>query len=146
MSQSTWVFYRLYIKCNMMKLTRKKKHHIDFEYQLEGSKLEFLTTSNIWEYILQMVVSSCFGWCLRWGCLHIHWVLYAVGWVYFPVCVVSVVSSLIRSLSMSLIIPHARTDIFKDWNQLDPNILQKSTSAKDPTFTFAELIRSDRFE
>ena len=52
-------------------------------------------------------------------------------------------------------IPHARTDIFKDsfipktlkdWNQLDPNILQKSTSAKDPTSTFAELIRSDRFE
>ena len=34
----------------------------------------------------------------------------------------------------------------KDWNQLDPNILQKSTSAKDPTSTFAELIRSDRFE
>ena len=30
------------IKCNMMKLTRKKKHHIDFEYQLEGSKLEFV--------------------------------------------------------------------------------------------------------
>jgi hypothetical protein len=26
----------------MMKLTRKKKHHIDFEYQLEGSKLEFI--------------------------------------------------------------------------------------------------------
>jgi hypothetical protein len=25
-----------------MKLTRKKKHHIDFEYQLEGSKLEFV--------------------------------------------------------------------------------------------------------
>jgi hypothetical protein len=25
-----------------MKLTRKKKHHIDFEYQLEGSKLEFI--------------------------------------------------------------------------------------------------------
>ena len=36
-------------------------------------------------------------------------------------------------------IPHAPTDIFKDWNQLDPNILQKSTSAKDPTSTFAEL-------
>jgi hypothetical protein len=42
----------------------------------------------------------------------------------------------------------ARTDIFKDsfipktlkdWNQLDPNILQKSTSDKDPTSTFAEL-------
>jgi hypothetical protein len=39
-------------------------------------------------------------------------------------------------------IPHARTDTIKDsfipktlkdWNQLDPNILQKSTSAKDPT-------------
>ena len=53
-------------------------------------------------------------------------------------------------------IPHARTDTFKDsfipialkdWNQLDPkNILQKSTSAKDPTSTFAELIRSDRFD
>jgi hypothetical protein len=52
-------------------------------------------------------------------------------------------------------IPHARTDTFKDsfipktlkdWNQLDPNIRQKSTSAKDPTYTFAELIRSDRFE
>ena len=52
-------------------------------------------------------------------------------------------------------IPHARTDIFKDsfipktlkdWNQLDPNILQKSTSDKDPTSTFAELIISDRFE
>jgi hypothetical protein len=34
----------------------------------------------------------------------------------------------------------------KDWNQLDPNILQISTNAKDPTSTFAELIRSDRFE
>ena len=34
----------------------------------------------------------------------------------------------------------------KDWNQLDPNILQKSTNAKDPTSTFAELIRSDRFD
>ena len=52
-------------------------------------------------------------------------------------------------------IPHARTDTFKDsfipktlkdWNQLDPNILQKFTSAKDPTSTFAELIRSNRFE
>jgi hypothetical protein len=49
----------------------------------------------------------------------------------------------------------ARTDIFKDsfipktlkdWNQLDPNILQKSTSAKDPTSTFAEFIRSDHLE
>jgi homoserine trans-succinylase len=47
-------------------------------------------------------------------------------------------------------IPHARTGTFKDsfiqktlkdWNQLDPNILQKSTSAKDPSSTFAELIR-----
>jgi hypothetical protein len=34
----------------------------------------------------------------------------------------------------------------KDWNQLDPNILQKSTSAKDPTSTFAEFIRSDHLE
>ena len=31
---------------------------------------------------------------------YIHWVLYAVGWVYFPVCVVSVVSSLIRELTL----------------------------------------------
>ena len=52
-------------------------------------------------------------------------------------------------------IPHTRTDIFqesfipttlKDWNQLDPNILQKSTSTKDPTSTFAEIIISHRFE
>ena len=34
----------------------------------------------------------------------------------------------------------------KDWNLPDPNILQKSTSAKDPTSTFAELIRSERFD
>jgi hypothetical protein len=34
------------INCNMMKLTKKKKHHIDFEYQLEGSKLEFVDNIN----------------------------------------------------------------------------------------------------
>lgn len=32
------------VKCNMMKLTRKKKHHIDFDYKLEGTSLKFLDT------------------------------------------------------------------------------------------------------
>jgi hypothetical protein len=26
----------------MMKLTRKRKHHIDYNYKLEGAKLQFL--------------------------------------------------------------------------------------------------------
>ena len=30
------------VKCNMMKLTRKRKHHIDYNYKLEGAKLQFL--------------------------------------------------------------------------------------------------------
>jgi hypothetical protein len=30
------------VKCNMMKLTCKRKHHIDYNYKLEGVKLEFL--------------------------------------------------------------------------------------------------------
>ena len=30
------------VKCNMMKLTRKRKHYIDYNYKLEGAKLEFL--------------------------------------------------------------------------------------------------------
>jgi hypothetical protein len=30
------------VKCNMMKLTRKRKHHIDYNYKLKGAKLEFL--------------------------------------------------------------------------------------------------------
>lgn len=32
------------IKCNMMKLTRKIKHHVDYEYKLEGSTLQFVDT------------------------------------------------------------------------------------------------------
>jgi hypothetical protein len=30
------------VKCNMMKLTRKRKHYTDYNYKLEGAKLEFL--------------------------------------------------------------------------------------------------------
>ena len=51
------------IKCNMMKLTRKKKHHIDFEYQLEGSKLEFI--DNI-KYLGVHIAND-----LRWN-KHVH--------------------------------------------------------------------------
>jgi hypothetical protein len=51
------------IKCSMMKLTRKKKHHIDFEYQLEGSKLEFV--DNI-KYLGVHIAND-----LRWN-KHVH--------------------------------------------------------------------------
>ena len=46
-----------------MKLTRKKKHHIDFEYQLEGSKLEFI--DNI-KYLGVHIAND-----LRWN-KHVH--------------------------------------------------------------------------
>jgi hypothetical protein len=51
------------IKCNMMKLTRKKKHHVDFEYQLEGSNLEFV--DNI-KYLGVHIAND-----LRWN-KHVH--------------------------------------------------------------------------
>ena len=51
------------IKSIMMKLTRKKKHHIDFEYQLEGSKLEFI--DNI-KYLGVHIAND-----LRWN-KHVH--------------------------------------------------------------------------
>jgi hypothetical protein len=51
------------IKSIMMKLTRKKKHHIDFEYQLEGSKLEFI--DNI-KYLRVHIAND-----LRWN-KHVH--------------------------------------------------------------------------
>lgn len=230
-----------------MKLTRKKKHHIDFEYQLEGSKLEFV--DNI-KYLGVHIAND-----LRWN-KHVHEVtnkankllgmlrrnlyfctkdvretaylslvrpiLEYAGTVWDPNCLhlendlervqkragrfvmnnysfeEGSMTSIMNELGWKQLkqrrqenrlillhkglngyanipisdinqnkrkqrkghnqqfqIPHARTDIFKDsfipktlkdWNQLDPNILQKSTSAKDPTSTFAELIRSDRFE
>jgi hypothetical protein len=230
----------------MMKLTRKKKHHIDFEYQLEGSKLEFVDIKYLGVHIAND---------LRWN-KHVHEVtnkankllgmlrrnLYCcakdvretaylslvrpileyAGTVWDPNCLhlendlervqkragrfvmnnysfeegsmTSIMNELgwkqlkqLRQENRLILlhkglngytnipisdinqnkrkqrkghnhqfqIPHARTDTFKDsfipktlkdWNQLDPNILQKSTSAKDPTSTFAELIRSDRLE
>ena len=47
----------------MMKLTRKKKHHVDFEYQLEGSNLEFV--DNI-KYLGVHIAND-----LRWN-KHVH--------------------------------------------------------------------------
>jgi hypothetical protein len=51
------------IKCNMMKLTRKKKHHIDFENQLEGSKLEFI--QGLTQFPVELLISG--GACAKYS-------------------------------------------------------------------------------
>jgi hypothetical protein len=72
------------IKSIMMKLTRKKKHHIDFEYQLEGSKLEFI--DNI-KYLGVHIAND-----LRWN-KHVHEVtnkanqLFGTDHLTYHVCV-----------------------------------------------------------